>query len=62
MLASLVVEQAAGLPAPGFVAVSRDEFPREQERVCAFDRYGIFPPTLEELAENGTDYEREQGG
>ena len=51
-LASLVVEQATGLPAPGFDAVSRDEVPREQERVWAFDWYAIFPPTLEELAEN----------
>jgi hypothetical protein len=51
-LASLVVEQATGLPAPAFDAVSRDEIPREQERVWAFDWYGIFPPTLEELAEN----------
>ena len=51
-LASLVVEQATGLPAPGFDAVSRDEIPREQERVWAFDWYAIFPPTIEELAEN----------
>jgi hypothetical protein len=51
-LASLVVEQATGLPAPGFAAVSRDEIPREQERVWAFDWYAIFPPTIEELMEN----------
>jgi hypothetical protein len=51
-LASLVVEQATGLPAPGFAAVSKDEVPREQERVWVFDWYGIFPPTIEELAEN----------
>jgi hypothetical protein len=51
-VASLVVEQATGLPPPGFAAVSRDEIPREQERVWAFDWYGIFPPTIEELAEN----------
>lgn len=51
-LASLVVEQATGLPAPGFAAVSRDEIPREQERVWAFDWYAIFPPTIEELVEN----------
>lgn len=51
-LASLVVEQATGLPAPGFDAVSRDEIPREQERVWAFDWYAIFPPTIEELVEN----------
>jgi hypothetical protein len=34
-LASLVVEQATGLPAPGFAAVSRNEIPREQERAWA---------------------------
>jgi hypothetical protein len=51
-LASLVVEQATGLPAPGFAAVSRDQIPREQERVWAFDWYAIFPPTIEELVEN----------
>ena len=51
-LASLVVEQATGLPAPGFDAVSRDEIPREQEQVWAFDWYAIFPPTIEELVEN----------
>jgi hypothetical protein len=50
-LASLVVEQATGLPAPGFAAVSKDEIPREQERVWAFDWYAIFPPTIEELVE-----------
>ena len=47
----MVVEQATGLPAPDLAAVSRDEIPREQERVWAFDWYGVFPPTLEELAE-----------
>jgi hypothetical protein len=51
-LASLVVEQATGLPARGFAAVSRDEIPREQERVWAFDWYAIFPPTIDELVEN----------
>jgi len=51
-LASLVVEQATGLPAPGFAAVSRDEIPQEQERVWAFDWLAIFPPTIEELREN----------
>jgi hypothetical protein len=51
-LASLVVEQATGLPARGFAAVSRDEIPREQELVWAFDWYAIFPPTIEELVEN----------
>jgi hypothetical protein len=40
------VEQATGLPAPGFDAVSRDEIPREQERVWAFDWYGIFTAFL----------------
>jgi len=50
-LASLVVEQATGLPAPGFTATSRDEIPREQERVWEFDWYAILPPTIEELAE-----------
>jgi hypothetical protein len=35
-----------------FAAVSRDEIPREQERVWAFDWYAIFPPTIEELVEN----------
>ena len=50
-IASLVVEQATGLPAPGFAAVSKDEIPREQERVLEFDWYGILPPTIEELAE-----------
>jgi hypothetical protein len=51
-LASLVVEQATGLPAPGFATVSRDEIPYEQERVWAFDWFSIFPPTIEELREN----------
>ena len=50
-IASLVVEQGTGLPAPGFSAVSKDEIPREQERVWEFDWYGILPPTIEELAE-----------
>ena len=50
-LASLVVEQTTGLPAPGFVAISRDEIPHEQERVWEFDWYAILPPTIEELAE-----------
>jgi len=50
-IASLVVEQATGLPAPGFAVVSKDEIPREQERVWDFDWYGIVPPTIEELAE-----------
>jgi hypothetical protein len=47
----LDVEQAMGLPAPGFAAVSKDEIPRAQERVWEFDWYGILPPTIEELAE-----------
>jgi len=46
-----VVEQAPGLPARGFSVVSKDEIPREQERVLEFDWYGILPPTIEELAE-----------
>jgi hypothetical protein len=50
-IASLEIEQATGLPAPGFAAVSKDEIPREQERVWEFDWYGILPPTIEELAE-----------
>src|ERR1700680_4049952 len=50
-LASLVVEQTTGLPAPGFVAISRDEIPHEQGRVWEFDWYAILPPTIEELAE-----------
>ena len=50
-LASLVVERATGLPSPSFTPVSRDEIPREQERVWAFDWYAIFPPTIEELVE-----------
>ena len=51
-IASLVVEQATGLPAPGFAAVTRDEIPHEQERVWDFDWFGILPPTIEELAES----------
>jgi hypothetical protein len=51
-LASLVVEQATGLPAPSFAAVSRDEIPREQERVWTCDWFAIFPPTIEEFGEN----------
>jgi putative restriction endonuclease len=50
-LASLVVEPTTGLPAPGFMSVSRGEVPREQERVWEFDWYAILPPTLQELAE-----------
>jgi hypothetical protein len=51
MLASLVVEQTTGLPAPGFTAISRDEIPHEQERVWESDWYAILPPTIDELAE-----------
>ena len=47
----LVVEQATRLPAPGFSAVSKDEIPREQQRVWEFDWYVILPPTIKELAE-----------
>jgi hypothetical protein len=50
-IAALVVEQATGSPTPGFAVVSKDEIPREQERVWDFDWYGIVPPTIEELAE-----------
>jgi hypothetical protein len=50
-LASLVVERATRLPAPGFTAVGRDEIPREQERVWDFDWYAILPPATEELVE-----------
>ena len=50
-IASLVVEQATGLAAPRFSAVSKDGIPREQERVWEFVWYGILPPTIEELAE-----------
>jgi len=50
-LASLVVEQTTGLPGPGFAAVSRDEVPREQERVWEFEWYAILPHTIEELNE-----------
>jgi hypothetical protein len=51
VIASLVVEKATGMPAPGFGEIRKDEVPREQERVWAFDWYGIPPPTIEELAE-----------
>ena len=51
-IASLVVEVATGLPAPGFAAVTRDEIPHEQERAWRFDWFGILPPTIEELAES----------
>jgi hypothetical protein len=50
-IASLVVEQATGLPAPGFAAVGKDEISSEQGRVWEFDWYSILPPTIEELAE-----------
>jgi len=48
-LASLVVEQATRLPAPGFDVVSRQELPAEQERVWDYDWFAIHPPALEEL-------------
>jgi hypothetical protein len=48
-LVSLVVEQATGLPAPGFTAASRSEIPAEQVRVWDFDWFGIHPPAIEEL-------------
>jgi hypothetical protein len=47
----LVVEEATGLPAPGFAAVSRDNIHREQERVWKFDWYAILPPAIEELTD-----------
>src|SRR5258708_2944761 len=43
-LASLVVEQTTGMPAPGFTAVARSELPAEQERVWAYDWFSCFPP------------------
>jgi hypothetical protein len=51
-LTSLVVEQATGLPASDFVAVSREEISREQGRVWAFDWFAIIPPAIEELVED----------
>ena len=48
-LASLVVERATGLPAPGFTVVSRSEIPAEQEGVWDYDWFAIYPPTIEEL-------------
>ena len=57
-ITSLVVEEATGLPAPGYSAVSEDEISREQERVWEFDWYGIFPPTIEELAENHSQIQK----
>jgi len=50
-LACLVVEQATGLPGPGFTVVGRGEIPSEQQRVWDFDWFEILPPTIEELAE-----------
>lgn len=49
-LASLVVENSTGMPAPGFTAVPRSEIPAEQERVWTRDWYSCFPPTVDELA------------
>jgi hypothetical protein len=51
-IASLVVEQATGMPAEGFNAVARKEIPAEQEKVYAQDWYAHFPPTIQELAAN----------
>jgi hypothetical protein len=48
-LTSLVVQEATGLPAPGFTAVSRSEIPDEQKRVWDYDWFAILPPTVEEL-------------
>ena len=50
-LASLVVEERTGLPAPDFTARSREEIPHEQERVWERDWFSFFPPTIEELEE-----------
>jgi hypothetical protein len=50
-LASLVVEQSTGMPAPGFTAVAHSEIPTEQERVWTRDWFSFFPPTIEELAQ-----------
>jgi hypothetical protein len=54
-IASLVVEQATGLPAPGFNAVARSSISAEQEKVWAYDWFAQFPPSIEELGgqENG---------
>ncbi len=49
-IASLVVEQATGMPAPGFTAVPHDRIPSEQTRVFEYDWFSFFPPTVEELA------------
>jgi hypothetical protein len=49
-LTSIVVEQATGLPAPGFGSVTRSEIPNEQAKVWDFDWFAIHPPTTEELA------------
>ena len=52
-LASLVVEEGIGLPAPDFTASSREEIPQEKERVWERDWFSFFPPTIEELEEAG---------
>jgi hypothetical protein len=44
-----VVQEATGLPAPRFTAVSRSEIPDEQKRVWDYDWFAILPPTVEEL-------------
>jgi hypothetical protein len=43
-LASIVVEMATGLPAPGFTAVARDAIIVEQQKVWAYDWFAHFPP------------------
>jgi hypothetical protein len=49
-LASLVVEQSTGLPAPGFTVVLRADIPAEQKRVWECDWFSFLPPTATELA------------
>ena len=49
-IASILVEQATGMPAPGFAAIARDAITSEHEKVWAHDWFAHFPPTVEELA------------
>ena len=48
-IASLVVKQSTGMPAPGFTAVPRDQIGDEQRGGYAYDWFSFFPPTVEEL-------------